>query len=347
MSIGSLAVLVPGNFADDAPAAGLESTLDLFATAERLGVDGAWVRHRHLEHGIGSAAVFLAAASQRTTRIELGVAVVPIGWESPFRLAEDFSLADVLSHGRVQVGLSTGTPHADLLGDLVFDGDWRSFDLGYGRVSRFVANLGGSFLGDADTVIASPGNTQRPRLQPYAPGLVDRVWYGAGSLRSAWFAGSAGLNLLIGNLTSGEDTDDYGTAQRNQLAAYRDAHRAAFPDGRRPRVAWGRCLVPTDSADRASRQRYAAWRDSRLERQTAPQGPRRTLFSADLVGTSEQIVEQLVHDATLAEVDEFRVELPYEFAADEYEQIVTDVVTKVAPELGWTPSTRPAEAVPA
>jgi alkanesulfonate monooxygenase SsuD/methylene tetrahydromethanopterin reductase-like flavin-dependent oxidoreductase (luciferase family) len=340
VSISSLAILVPGNFEDDAPSAGLESTLELFQTAERLGVDGAWVRHRHLEHGIGSAAVFLAAASQRTTSIELGVAVVPIGWESPFRLAEDFSLADVLSHGRLQVGLSTGTPHADLLGDLVFDGDWRSFDLGYGRVSRFLSNLRGSFLGDDDTVIASPDNVQRPRLQPYAPGLVDRVWYGSGSLRSATFAGSAGLNLLIGNLTSGEDTDDYGTAQRNQLAAY----RAALPDGRRPRVAWGRCLVPTDSADRVSRERYAAWRDSRLERQTAPQGPRRTLFSADLVGTSEQIVEQLVHDATLAEVDEFRIELPYEFAADEYEQIVTDVVAKVAPELGWTPA---RQAVPA
>ncbi|MFZ6993943.1 LLM class flavin-dependent oxidoreductase [Curtobacterium sp. RRHDQ66] len=344
MSIGSLAILVPGNFADDDPAAGLESTLELFATAERRGVDGAWVRHRHLEHGIGSAAVFLAAASQRTRSIELGVAVVPIGWESPFRLAEDFSLADVLSGGRVQVGLSTGTPHADLLGDLVFDGDWRSFDLGYGRVTRFVENLHGSFLGDADTVIASPGNVQRPRLQPYAPGLADRVWYGAGSLRSAEFAGRSGLNLLIGNLTSGEGTDDYGTAQRNQLLAY----RAALPDGVEPRVAWGRCLVPTDSADRASRERYAVWRDSRLARQTAPQGPRRTLFSADLVGTSEQIVEQLVHDATLAEVDEFRIELPYEFAADEYEQIVADVVEHVAPELGWVPApTRAAAAVTA
>jgi alkanesulfonate monooxygenase SsuD/methylene tetrahydromethanopterin reductase-like flavin-dependent oxidoreductase (luciferase family) len=340
MSVSSLAILVPGNFEDDAPVAGLESTLDLFAIAEGLGVDGAWVRHRHLEHGIGSAAVFLAAASQRTTSIELGVAVVPVGWESPFRLAEDFSLADVLSHGRIQVGLSTGTPHADLLGDLVFDGDWRSFDLGYGRVRRFVENLGGAFLGDEDTVIASPGNLQRPRLQPYAPGLRERVWYGAGSLRSARFAGAAALNLLIGNLTSGEDTDDYGTAQRNQLAAY----RAALPEGRQPRVAWGRCLVPTDSADRLSRERYAGWRDSRLGRQTAPQGPRRTLFSADLVGTSEQIVEQLLHDATLAEVDEFRLELPYEFAADEYEQIVTDVVSKVAPELGWSPV---RQAVPA
>lgn len=340
MSARSLSILIPGNYEDDAPAAGLEATLDLFVEAERLGVDGAWVRHRHLEHGIGSAAVFLAAASQRTRTIELGVAVVPIGWESPFRLAEDFSLADVLSHGRLQVGLSTSSPHEDILGDLVFDGDWRSFDRGYGRVRRFVDNLRGSFLGDEDTVIHSPGNVQRPRLQPYAPGLQDRVWYGGGSLRSAEFAGSAGLNLLIGNLTSGEGTDDYGTAQRNQLAAY----RRALPEGVHPRVAWGRCVVPTDSADRVSRERYRAWYESRLERQTAPQGPRRTLFSADLVGTAEQIVEQLVQDATFAQVDEFRIELPYEFAGDEYEQILSDVVAKVAPELGWAPVTSTSAA---
>ncbi|MFJ4219588.1 LLM class flavin-dependent oxidoreductase [Curtobacterium luteum] len=333
MSVRSLSVLVPGNFDDDAPVAGLEATLDLFVQAERLGVGGAWVRHRHLEHGIGSAAVFLAAASQRTSTIELGVAVVPIGWESPFRLAEDFSLADVLSHGRLQVGLSTSAPHEDILGDLVFDGDWRSFDRGYGRVTRFVDNLRGDFLGDEDTVIQSPGNVQRPRLQPYAPGLVDRVWYGAGSLRSAAFAGRSGLGLLLGNLTSGEGTDDYGTAQRAQL----DAYRSALPAGSSPRVAWGRCVVPTDSADRVSRDRYRRWYESRLDRQRAPRGPRRTLFSADLVGPAEQLVEQLVEDATLAEVDEFRIELPYEFAGEEYEQIVADVVTKVAPELGWVP----------
>jgi alkanesulfonate monooxygenase SsuD/methylene tetrahydromethanopterin reductase-like flavin-dependent oxidoreductase (luciferase family) len=88
----------------------------------------------------------------------------------------------VLSRGRLQVGFSTGMPHAELLGDLVYDGDWRSFDLSYGRVARVIDNLRGDYLGDPDTVIQSPGNTQRPRLQPHNPGLVDRVWYGGGSV---------------------------------------------------------------------------------------------------------------------------------------------------------------------
>ncbi len=157
MSIRSLAFLTPGNFADDDPYTGLEDTLQLFEYGEQLGYDGAWIRQRHLEHGVGSAAVFLAAAGQRTKRVELGTAVIPIGWESPFRLAEDLALADVLSRGRLQVGFSTGLPHAELLGDLVYDGDWRSFDLSYGRVARVLHNLRGEYLGGPDTVIHSPG----------------------------------------------------------------------------------------------------------------------------------------------------------------------------------------------
>jgi alkanesulfonate monooxygenase SsuD/methylene tetrahydromethanopterin reductase-like flavin-dependent oxidoreductase (luciferase family) len=85
--IRSLSFLSPGNFPDDDPYAGLEETLRLFEYGERLGFDGAWIRQRHLEHGVSSGAVFLAAAAQRTSRVELGTAVIPIGYESPFRLA--------------------------------------------------------------------------------------------------------------------------------------------------------------------------------------------------------------------------------------------------------------------
>lgn len=244
-SITSLAFLTPGNFADEDPYTGLEETLQLFEYGERIGFDGAWVRQRHLEHGVGSAAVFLAAAGQRTERVELGTAVIPIGYESPFRLAEDLALADVLSRGRLQAGFSTGMPHAELLGDLVYDGDWRGFDLSYGRIARVVDNLRGDYLGGPDTVIQSPGNTQRPRLQPHDPGLLDRVWYGGGSLRSIRWAAEHGLNLLSGNIVTGEGTDDFTTAQLTLLSEYRRTVSAARP----ARVALGRVIVPFDSAD--------------------------------------------------------------------------------------------------
>ncbi|MEU6228444.1 LLM class flavin-dependent oxidoreductase [Streptomyces sp. NPDC047042] len=338
-TITSLAFLTPGNFADDDPGTGLAETLQLFEYGERLGFDGAWIRQRHLEHGVGSAAVFLAAAGQRTERIELGTAVIPIGYENPFRLAEDLALADVLSRGRLQIGFSTGMPHADLLGDLVHDGNWRDFDLSYGRIARVLDHLRGGYLGGPDTVIHSPGNVQRPRLQPHSPGLADRIWYGGGSLRSSRWAAEHGLGLLTGNIVTGEGTDDFATAQLNLLTEY----RRALPESRETRVALGRVVVPFDSADASGRARYRAYTASRHERTLAPQGPKRTLFAPDVVGTAEQILEQLTADPVLAQVSELRLELPYEFHREEYEQILHDVRHLIAPELGWRPASLTAE----
>ncbi len=338
MSLSRLHFLTPGNYADDHPADGLEETLALFGFGEALGYDGAWIRQRHLEHGVSSAAVFLAAAAQRTSSIELGTAVIPIGYENPFRLAEDLSTVDVLSHGRLQPGFSTGMPHAELLGSIVHDGDWRGYELSYGRIEKVRQHLRGEYLGDEDTVIHSPGNVQRPRLQPHAPGLADRVWYGAGSLRSAAWAGEQGLHLLTGNVLSGQGSTDFGQTQLALLATYRErlgsAHR---------RVALGRVIVPTDSADAATRAEYHAYAQSRDERTRTPQGPNGTLFARDLVGPSDQIVEQLAGDPVFAEVDELRLELPYEFDLRDYEQILVDVVEQVAPQLGWTPSQTPVD----
>jgi alkanesulfonate monooxygenase SsuD/methylene tetrahydromethanopterin reductase-like flavin-dependent oxidoreductase (luciferase family) len=336
--IRSLSFLTPGNFPDDDPYAGLEDTLQLFEFGERAGFDGAWIRQRHLEHGVSAAAVFLAAASQRTRRIELGTAVIPVGYESPFRLGEDLSTADVLSRGRLQVGLSAGLPpHADLMGDLVFDGDWRSYDFSHERISRLVRCLRGDYLGGPDTVIRSPGNVQRPRLQPHARGLVARLWYGAASLNSLRWAAGAGLNLLTGNIVFGHGATDFVTVQRAYIREYRRLAGAGQP----ARVALGRVVVPVDSTDRATRQRYLAYARSRHERTLAPQGDRGVLFAPDLIGPSEQIVERLRADAAVQEVSEFRLELPYEFSRDDYEQILYDAAHAVAPHLGWKPARPP------
>ncbi|MFE7740802.1 LLM class flavin-dependent oxidoreductase [Nocardia sp. NPDC057455] len=336
LQIRTLSFLTPGNFPDDDPYSGLEDTLRLFEYGEGLGFDGAWIRQRHLEHGVGSAAVFLAAAGQRTSRIQLGTAVIPIGYESPFRLAEDLSLADVLSRGRLQAGFSAGTPpHADLIGDLVFDGDWRSYDLSYGRITRLIENLRGDFLGDAGAVIHSPGNTQRPRLQPHNPGLIDRLWYGGASSRSVRWAGESGLNLLTGNIVFGERSDDFTTSQLSLLGEYRRLVDPARP----ARVAVGRVIVPFDSADRATRERYRQYAASRYERTLAPQGERRVLFAPDLVGPAEEIVDRLRADPVLAETSELRLELPYEFRRADYEQILHDTAELIAPALGRHPAT--------
>ncbi|MFU8927663.1 LLM class flavin-dependent oxidoreductase [Acinetobacter puyangensis] len=337
LNISHISFLSPGNYPDDRPAEGLEETLQLFELGEQLGYNGAWVRQRHLEHGISSSATFLAAATQRTKKIELGTAVIQLGYESPFRLAEDLSTVDVLSHGRLNVGLSVGKPlHAELIAEHVFDAHWQQQDFSYARVERLLENLSGRYLGDENTVIESPGNRQRPRLQPYAKGLSERLWYGGGSLRSVRWAGENNLNLLIGNLTSGENTDDYYTAQLNQLELYRQS--LAQTDESQPRIAAGRVIIPFDSANQATQQYYKNFAASRYARTLSPQGERRTLFSEDIIGHADQILEKLLKDPVLQEVKELRLELPYEFSVAQYSQIITDFVTQIAPELGWKPA---------
>ncbi|RKP47080.1 LLM class flavin-dependent oxidoreductase [Pararobbsia silviterrae] len=332
VQIDHLAFLTPGNYRGDAVDAGIDDALALFEIGEALGFDGAWVRQRHLEHAVSSAATFLAAATQRTTRIELGTAVIQMGYENPLRLAEDLATVDVLSRGRLNVGLSAGAPpHGALLSERLFDGDPAQIDFSHKRIERLRQNLAGDWIGDETAFVESAAGRVRPRVTPYAVGLADRLWYGGGSRRSAEWAGLNGFNLLIGNVTTGEETDDYREAQFRQLAVY----HARWNAYRRARVALGRVVIPTDSADAATRQHYAAYAASRHARTLAPQGERRTLFVPDIVGSSEQIVQTLLADPVLAQVGELRLELPYDFPLEWYEQILTDVVERIAPELGW------------
>lgn len=332
LAIRHIAFLTPGNYDDADPRAGLEETLALFEHGEALGFDSAWVRQRHLEPGVSSAATFLAAASQRTSRIGLGTAVIQIGYENPFRLAEDLSLVDVLSGGRLNVGLSAGPPpFGKLLGERFFDADPGLYDFSHARVARLASNLDGDWLGDADSRISSAAGEHRPRLRPHAPGLRQRLWYGGGSLRSARWAGENGFQLLVGNLNTGEETDDFFVAQRSHI----DTFRAHWRGEGEAKVAVGRVIVPLDSADAATRRRYRDYAVSRHERTLAPQGERRTLFTPDLVGMSAEIVERLAADPVLPLVDTLRLELPYNFSIADYRQIIGDFVTLVAPTLGW------------
>ena len=351
--IDHVAFLSPGNYPDDptaadnAPYTGFEQTLALFAAGEALGFDSAWVRQRHLERAVSSSATFLAAASQRTSRIGLGVAVIQMGYENPFRLAEDLATVDVLSRGRLNVGLSAGAPaHGILLGDRLFDSNPELVDFSYARVERLRRNLAGDWLGDEDAFVESAAGRVRPRVTPYASGLTERLWYGGGSLRSVEWAGRNGFNLLIGNITTGDGTDDYRDAQLRQLDLYRSqwskgdeaqkAHKS-----RAPRVALGRVIVPTDGADAATRQRYRDFAAGRHARTLAPQGDRRTLFVPDLVGSSDEIVSRLLDDPVLAQVGELRLELPYALPFENYQQIIEDFITRIAPELGWRPTAAP------
>jgi len=150
-------------------------------------------------------------------------------------------------------------------------------------------------------------------------------------LRSARWAAENGFHLLVGNLNTGEETDDFFEAQRRHIETFRAHWRGEGT----PRIAVGRVIVPLDGADATTRQRYRDYAASRHARTLAPQGERRTLFTPDLIGTAAELIERLAADPILSIVDTLRLELPYNFGVEDYRQITGDIATLVAPALGW------------
>ncbi|WP_042421535.1 LLM class flavin-dependent oxidoreductase [Streptacidiphilus anmyonensis] len=333
-----LGFLTIGLFDREDPRAGHESTLELIELGERLGFDSAWLRHRHLQYGISSPVAVLAAASQRTRRIELGTAVIPLGWENPLRLAEDLATVDLLSGGRLNPGVSVGPPtHYEQVRGALYPDTGDAEDFGYGRVRRLLDFVAG---GEAGGFSGTEGfEVFSERVEPHAPGLIRRMWYGGASTRSALWAAENGMNLLTSSVVRAEgdpegDSFDFAAIQAEQIRAFRSAH----PEGARARVSQGLVVIPTDSATAGQRARYEAYAEKRLPRTRAPQGPGRLLFAPDLVGPSAQIAERLHAHAGFREVDEVAFALPFTFEAEDYVQILTDIATSLGPALGWTPS---------
>lgn len=330
-----LGFLTIGLFDPADPRAGHEATLDLITVGERLGLDSAWLRHRHLQHGISSPLTVLAAASQRTGRIELGTAVTPLAWENPLRLAEDLATVDLLSGGRLNPGVSVGPPMRwDHVKDALYPTTSDVEDFTYDRVRRLLDHVRG-------VPVAGAGGTEgfeeyADHVQPHSPGLADRLWYGGGSLRSARWAGENRMNLLTSSvLTLGpDDPPDFARVQAAQIQAYREAH----PAGAAARVSQGLVVIPTDSASPAQRERYREYVARRTPRTREAQGPARLLFAPDLVGPSEEIAEQLHAHAGFREVDEVAFALPFTFGHDDHVQILGDLATHLGPALGWSPA---------
>ncbi|WP_433308906.1 LLM class flavin-dependent oxidoreductase [Micromonospora sp. CA-269861] len=328
-----LGFLTIGLFDEADPRAGHEATLKLMELGEQLGFDSTWVRHRHLQYGISSPVAVLAAASQRTRHLELGTAVIPLGWENPLRLAEDLATVDILSGGRLNAGVSVGPPmHFDRVRRSLYPDTADAEDFSYTRVRRLLDLVRGEPASDVDGFEGFEEFSRR--VQPHSPGLASRMWYGAGSLSSARWAGEQGMNLLTSSVVKAEDATDFAEIQLSHIRTFRAHH----PDGDRARVSQGLVVIPTDTATASQRARYEQYAQQRTPRTAAPQGPARMMFAPDLVGPSDLIAERLLDHAAFREVDEVAFALPFTFASTDYAQILTDMATRLGPALGWRPT---------
>ncbi len=329
-----LGFLTIGLFDGDDPRPGHESTLEVIELGEQLGFDSAWVRHRHLQYGVSSPVALLAAASQRTSRIDLGTAVIPLGWENPLRLAEDLATVDILSGGRLNPGLSVGPPmHYARVKEALYPDTAELEDFSYERVERLLRLV----RGEPVTDFAGTEGIEEfsDRVQPHAPGLAGRLWYGGASLRSAQWAGEHRMNFLTSSVVKAEEeAHDFAQIQLSHVRTFRAHH----PDGERARVSQGLVVIPTDTASPEQRRKYQDYARARLPRTASPQGPARLLFAPDLVGSSDELAQQLHAHAAFQEIDEVAFALPFTFEHEDYVQILTDLATRLGPALGWRPA---------
>jgi alkanesulfonate monooxygenase SsuD/methylene tetrahydromethanopterin reductase-like flavin-dependent oxidoreductase (luciferase family) len=328
-ALQKLGFLTIGLFDGHNPGPGHEVTLEMIALGERLGFDSAWVRHRHLQFGISSPVAVLAAAAQRTSRIELGTAVIPLGWENPLRLAEDLATVDVLSGGRLNPGVSTGPPrHAGDVRGALYPDSGDAEDFSYERVARLLRFVAGE---PATPFRGTEGFEQfSDRVEPHSPGLRSRMWYGGASLASARWAGEHAMNFLTSSVVRAEESEDFAAVQLSHIRAFRESH----PAGEAARVSQGLVVIPTDSATAAQRARYEAYVAARTPRTAAPLGPERMMFARDLIGSSGEIADALYAHTAFREVTEVAFALPFTFEWDDYLQILTDIAEKLGPALG-------------
>src|SRR4051794_35721413 len=234
----------------------LFQSIDLAVAAEELGADGAYFRVHHFARQLASPFPLLAAVAARTKRIEMGTAVIDMRYENPFYMAEDAGATDLISEGRLQPGISRGSPEQVIDGFRHFgyepeEGDKDGATMARRHTEAFLDLLKGEGFAQPNPRPMFPNPPGLLRLEPYSPGLRDRIWWGAASTATAVWAAQEGMNLMSSTLVFDESGEPLHVQQRRQIDAYRTAWKEAGHE-REPRVSVSRSIFAiVDDRDRA------------------------------------------------------------------------------------------------
>ena len=311
----------------------LRHTLRLAVAAEELGLDGLFVRVHHFEQSLSSPFPLLGALAQSTSRIRIGTAVLDMRYENPFHVAEAAAVTDLLSDGRLQLGVGAGAPEvahrgSETFGYVVPDG-MTSRDLTREKTELLVAALSGVAVAETDPV-RTGGVVGHLAIQPQVPGLADRVWWGSTSLASAEWAASRGLNLMSSagiRGPAGDGSDSWPVEQAGHIRSYRTSwSRSGWPG--EPQVAVVRSIIPSG---------VSASMLQPTEEHRQP-GAVHHAYGEQYVGPPEELVERLSRDPAVAAADWLLLTVPDLQDVDAVTALLSGVAEHVLPALGWTPS---------
>lgn len=310
-------------------------SIDLAVAAEELGADGAYFRVHHFARQLSSPFPLLAAIGAKTKKIEIGTGVIDMRYENPLYMAEDAGAADLIAGGRLQLGISRGSP------EQVIDG-WRHFgfqpqdgesdaDMARRHTEVLLDMLRGEGFAKPNPQPMFPNPPGLLRLEPYSAGLRERIWWGAGSNATAMWAAKLGMNLQSSTLKDDETGEPFHIQQAKQIRAYRQAWTEAGHT-RTPRVSVSRSIFAL--MDDRDRMYFGSSRDNSdsigfLDEKT------RAIFGRSYAAEPDKLVEQLKQDEAIAEADTLLLTVPNQLGVDYNAHVIESILKHVAPAMGW------------
>src|ERR1700674_3053284 len=313
----------------------LLQSIELAVAAEALGADGAYFRVHHFARQLGSPFPLLAAIGARTRTIEIGTAVIDMRYENPLYMAEDAGAADLIAGGRLQLGISRGSP------EQVIDG-WRHFgyappdgepaaEMARRHAEVFLELLEGRGFAQPNPRPMFPNPPGLLRLEPHAEGLRDRIWWGAATNATAAWAAKLGMNMQSSTLKFDETGEPFHIQQAAQIRAFRAAWKEAG-HVRTPRISVSRSIFALiDDRDRA----YFG-RGGREEDQIGfLDATTRAIFGRGYAAEPDVLIDQLRKDEAIAAADTLLLTVPNQLGVAYNAHVLEAILTTVAPALGW------------
>jgi alkanesulfonate monooxygenase SsuD/methylene tetrahydromethanopterin reductase-like flavin-dependent oxidoreductase (luciferase family) len=313
----------------------LVQSIELAEAAEELGADGAYFRVHHFARQLASPFPLLAAVGARTSRIEIGTGVIDMRYENPLYMAEDAGAADLIAGGRLQLGISRGSP------EQVIDG-WRYFgyqpddgvdhaDMARQHTEVFLQVIEGHGFAQPNPQPMFPNPPGLLRVEPHSPGLRDRIWWGASSNATARWAASQGMHLMSSTLKSDESGQPFHVQQAEQIEIFRKAWAEAGWD-HEPRVSVSRSIMPIVTAE----DRAYFWNRSDDEDTVGYiDADTRAIFGRTYAAEPDVLVEQLAGDEAIAAADTLLVTVPNQLGVEYNAHLLESILHDVAPALGW------------
>jgi alkanesulfonate monooxygenase SsuD/methylene tetrahydromethanopterin reductase-like flavin-dependent oxidoreductase (luciferase family) len=319
-------------------------TIELAVAAEEIGIDGAFVRVHHFARQLGSPFPLLAAIGARTSRIEIGTAVIDMRYENPLYMAEDAAAADLISGGRLQLGISRGSPEPALRGSEAFGyvpaENETDADLARSHTELFRAAIAGAGVARSDPQMT--GSSVPLAIEPQSPGLPERIWWGSGTRKTAEWAAEQGMNLMGSTLLVEDTGVPFDELQAEQIARFRTAWAAAGWE-REPRISVSRSVLPI--VNDLDRLYFGARAASDGADQVGYLEGTLSRFGKSFIGEPDAIAEELSQDAAVREADTLLLTVPNQLGVEYNAHLLETFALHIGPALGWSPSTETPAAV--